>query len=284
MTQPANADQSKFWNDKPGQNWVAHQVELDTIHKNINALLIQACAAATGETVLDIGCGAGASTFALASEVDPLGKVVGIDISQPLLRRAAERQTALGVANTTFELADAQNHRLAERSFDLVASRFGVMFFSDPVAAFANIARGMRHGGRIAFVAWAGPEMNPWFRLPQEIAVARFGAVESGPPEAPGPMAFRDIDRVCQILRDAGLANCNGRYTDTDLHHPGGLAAAAALAGQIGPVARIVREKGATPEDLSAMIETVAAALAPYQCDDGIRIPAGINVFTASRT
>ena len=283
MNQPVNEAQSKFWNDQQGRNWVDHQADLDAMHENITTLLLDACAAAPGEAVLDIGCGAGASTFALARAVGPAGQVHGLDISEPLTRRATERQKELGVSNTSFALADAQDHDFAGQRFDLIASRFGVMFFSDPVAAFSNIAKSLRPGGRIAFVTWAGPAVNPWFRLPHEIAINRLGPMEPTPPDAPGPMAFRDIDRVCGILRAAGFSDSNGQYVETDLHHPGGVAAASALAGHVGPAARLVREKGGTPEDLTALLDGIGAALASFASDDGIRIPAGINVYRASR-
>jgi SAM-dependent methyltransferase len=281
MNQATNDEQTRFWNDAPGRNWVDHQETLDTIHASINALLLSACAAAPGDMVLDIGCGAGASSFALAGEVGPAGRVLGVDISQPLLERADRRKIALGATNTTFVLADAQTYSFSADSFDLVASRFGVMFFSDSVAAFRNIASGMRAGGRIVFVAWAGPEANPWFRVPQEIATARFGPAAPTSPEAPGPMAFQRIDRVCGILRDAGLVNAEGRYIETELHHPGGVAAVMALVGHVGPVARFVREKNLKPEDVSEVLSAVAAGFAPFQTKDGVRIPAGINLYTA---
>jgi len=281
MTQATNNEQAKFWNDTPGRNWVEHQQTLDAIHENINALLLSACAAAPGEMILDIGCGAGASSFALARQVGQAGKVLGIDISQPLLERAEQRKLELGADNVTFALADAQTHGFSRESFDLVASRFGVMFFSDPAVAFRNLASGMRTGGRIVFVAWAGPEANPWFRLPQETATARFGPAAPTPPEAPGPMAFRDIDRVCGIMRAAGLVNCEGRFVETELHHPGGVAAVTALAGHVGPVARFVREKNLGREDLSKLLAAVEGAFAQFQSTDGIRIPAGINLYSA---
>ncbi len=192
MKSDANPDQSLYWNEAPGQKWVSYQADLDAMHENVTALLIQACEPGTGESVVDIGCGAGASTFALARSVGPSGRVLGADISLPLVKKAEERRTELGIDNATFEFADAQICSFREHEFDLVASRFGLMFFSNPGSAFTNIRAGLRHGGRITFAAWAGPDRNPWFALPQRIAVDRLGPVAPTPADAPGPTAFRN--------------------------------------------------------------------------------------------
>ena len=279
----ANREQAEFWNTQPGQTWVMLQADLDTISGDATAALVRAAAPRDGESVLDVGCGAGGSSFALAEGVGPTGRVVGADISTPLLARAEERRRDLGLGNVRFELADAQDHAFPAAAFDLAASRFGVMFFADPVAAFANIGAALRPGGRIAFVAWAGPERNPWFLLPQRAAVARLGPVEPMPPDAPGPMAFRDIDRVLGILRAAGFADCAGETLDVDLHHPGGLDAVVGLVGHVGPAVRAIRDKNGTPEDLAAILAAVAVDFRQFESADGIRIPTGINLFTGRR-
>ena len=202
----ANADQATFWNAQPGQNWVDFQADLDAQLSEVTDRLLAACAARPGERVLDIGCGAGGSTLALAAAVGAVGSVLGLDLSEPLLARAEERRRDLALGNVRFARGDAQDHPFAPGGFDLAASRFGVMFFADPVAAFRNIARALRPGGRLVFVAWAGPEHNPWFAIPQRAAVARLGPVAPTPPDAPGPMAFRDAARVTGLLEAAGLA------------------------------------------------------------------------------
>lgn len=282
MTQPTNVDQAEFWNAEPGMNWVRLQPDLDAIHAGVLAMLMRACDARPGERVLDIGCGAGASSLALAAAVGPTGWVEGVDISTPLLARAAERARAAGLGNVRFLLADAQDHAFDPGSFDLAASRFGVMFFEDPVAAFRNIAAALRRpGGRCVFAAWAGAEHNPWFAWPQRIAVERLRVPEPPATDAPGPMAFRDIDRVCGVLRAAGFGRCAGEAVDLDLHHPGGLDAATHLVTYVGPIARLLRERGAGGAERDAMVGEIAEAFAPFVSDDGIRVPARINLFTA---
>ncbi len=282
MSSVANVNEAEFWNNVVGQVWVEHQPELDHIHGNVGDLVLEAADPASGEVTLDIGCGAGATSLALASAVGPTGAVLGVDLSVPLVARAETRRQEIGAANVSFLVADAQDHPFQAEVFDLVVSRFGVMFFADPVAAFANIGGSMRPGGRLVCAAWAGPEFNPWFSLPQRLAIERLGPVTSTPPEAPGPMAFRDIARVCGILADAGFSKCEGQRVMTDLHHPGGFAAAARLSAKVGPTGRIMREKNGTPDDSAAIGAAMAAALEGYATADGVRIPAGVNLFSAT--
>lgn len=281
MVEKSNADQKEFWNSEAGGNWVRYQTDLDAISREAGDLLLEVCEPREGEVALDVGCGAGSTTLALAQAVGASGRVHGVDISSPLLARAAARRDELGFANVTFELADAQEHAFAPAGFDLVASRFGLMFFSDPVAAFQNLRSALRSTGRIAFVAWAGPEDNPWFAWPHQIATARLGSVPAAPPDAPGPMAFQDPDRVRAMLSSAGFSRCEGRTVSVDLHHPGGLGAILKLVTVVGPVARVVREKGGTDEDKAAIVEEVGVRFEQFRTSDGIRIPARINVFTA---
>lgn len=283
MDTSVNAGQIEFWNSGPGQNWARHQQALDTLHEGITRLLIDAAAPAAGERVLDIGCGAGASTFALARAVGARGEVLGVDVSAPLLERAEARRRELQAGNIAFLQADAQVHRFEPGAWDLAASRLGTMFFADTAAAFRNLCSALRSGGRLVFVAWQGPEQNPWFTIPQELAVARLGPVAESPPEAPGPMAFRDPERVLRLMRDAGLGDCRAEPASAELHHPGGVEAAVALAQHVGPISRTLREKGGSAQDLAAIAEALADALQRFRSDDGVRIPAALTVFSAVR-
>ena len=282
MVKPvANADQAEFWNAQPGRNWVAHQADFDAINAGVLQLLLAAAAPAEGETVLDIGCGSGTTSFDFARAVGPSGQVLGLDISEPLLAHAEQRRQAAGVGHLRFALGDAQVHAFPPGGADLAASRFGVMFFEDTGAAFRNIATGLRPGGRIAFATWAGPEVNPFFTLPLKVAVARLGPGAPVDPAAPGPMAFRDSDRVLRLLAGAGFVDAAVERVTTDLHHPGGLEAFLRVVPGVGPIARLMREKQGSAEDEAAIIAALAGELEPYRTADGIRIPAGILIYTA---
>lgn len=278
-----NAAQRDFWNGPSGENWVANQAALDALHAGVSALLLAEAAPAPGARVLDIGCGAGETTLAVARAVGPEGTATGVDISGPLLALARRRAEAAEAANVDFLHADAALHRFEPGSAELVLSRFGLMFFADPVAAFRNLASALVPGGRIVFVAWAGVDRNPWFSLPLAAAVERLGPAAPSDPDVPGPMAFRDSDRVTRILADAGLARATGEVRTVDLHLPGGLDAAADLALRIGPATRHVRDKDGSADDVRAIAATVRERLAPFVTDDGIRVPATVILYQAAR-
>jgi SAM-dependent methyltransferase len=279
--QEVNAAQAEYWNAEAGQGWVTYQADMDLLLEGVTARLVAACAPAEGTRVLDIGCGAGGSSLALAESVGPRGRVLGLDISEPLLARAEARRRKRGLDGLRFEVGDAQTYAFAPGGFDLAASRFGMMFFADPAAAFRNIATGIRHGGRLVFAAWAGPEHNPWFSIPQRIIAQQFGPSPEPPPDAPGPMAFRDAERVLGLMRAAGLASPAAEPVAVDLHHPGGLDAGLRLLGGIGPVVRALGTRPVTSEARADLFEALGVALRPMVAADGVRVPARIMLYSA---
>lgn len=282
MADAGNEAQRAFWNSEVGRRWVSRGADLDAMHAGVTAILLEACRPASGESVLDVGCGAGATTFALGEAVGPTGLVLGFDISEPLLARAEERRAEAGLAQVRFRLGDAAADPLPE-GLDLVASRFGMMFFADPGEAFRHLAGALRRGGRMVFVAWAGPELNPWFTVPLSVAADRLGAPEPSSPTAPGPLAFADRERVVGLMAAAGLADCNAELKAVALHHPGGVPALRDLALVAGPASRLIREKEASEADVASIGAAIGAALAGYAGDDGARLPAGVNLFRAVR-
>ena len=159
MTQP-NQAQAELWNNQAGQNWVEQNAMLDRLFAPFEPLLVDAVQGATA--VLDIGCGAGATTFAVARSLGAQGRCTGADISAPLIELARRKAVETGADNTEFLVADAQQHAFPPTTFDAVISRFGVMFFDDPVAAFANLRRAARTDARLAMVAWRRIEDNPF--------------------------------------------------------------------------------------------------------------------------
>ncbi|QOT79493.1 class I SAM-dependent methyltransferase [Cupriavidus basilensis] len=200
-----SADQVGDWNGQSGERWVANQARLDAMVAVFGQAAIEAAAPATGERVLDIGCGAGTSSLALAARVGAGGQVLGVDISEPLIGRAralAQRDTP-----AMFQVADASSAELPEGAFDILFSRFGVMFFDDPIAAFAHMRRALRPGGRVAFVCWRGAAENDWVRLPMGALKGIVPSSAPPDPEAPGPFSFGDRGRVARILTAAGFTD-----------------------------------------------------------------------------
>src|SRR2546427_6919777 len=202
----ANAGQVPYWNEAAGPKWVAFQKIIDAQIAPLGERAMDRAGIAPGERVIDVGCGCGDTTIALARRVGPAGLVLGIDISAPMLERAAETARAEALANVRFENADAQTHRLPASAFDVVYSRFGVMFFADPVAAFANLRAALRPGGRLAFVCWQALPENPWLFVPLRAAAQHLTLPPPPAPDAPGPFAFAAPNRVRGILPRAGFA------------------------------------------------------------------------------
>ncbi|SDH54219.1 class I SAM-dependent methyltransferase [Alloyangia pacifica] len=278
---PGNTAQQAFWTEGPGLNWVAMREELDTLHSHLSELVLTRAAPQPGELVLDLGCGAGATTLALAEAVAPEGHVTGIDVSTSLLEVARARAEALDGIRPDFIHADAQVWR-PQAPVDLCLSRMGVMFFDDPGAAFANILQFLKPGGRLAFICWRGIDENPWFDLPMKAAVEHLGPPAPGDPDAPGPMAFRDPERVRGILSRAGFSDISIETVEAELRLPQGMKAAD-LATRIGPAVRHMRDKGATEAQAQAIQNDIHEAFAPYETPEGAKVPARMNLVTARR-
>ena len=273
-----NADQAQYWSSLAGRKWITHQNELDTLLAPVLDALLDVAKPRPGENVLDIGCGTGASTRELSTRVGRTGQVTALDISPPLLDLARIRATD---PNVSIIEGDAQTYVFAEQS-DLVFSRFGVMFFDDPVAAFANLLGSVRLGGRLAIICWQGMPENPWFQVPFDAAVAQLGRPSKLDPHAPGPTAFKDVDRVTGILADAGWSDAAGDKIEVNLIPPQDVMDAAAFATTVGPAARTLDEKGGTEKDAAAITETCAKALKAYVTDEGLRVPARLIIYTAT--
>ncbi len=188
-----------------------------------------------------------------------------------------------GLRNTSFILADAQTHPFDPESFDAVISRFGLMFFENPVAAFANMARGLKQHGRLVFAAWGTAAGNPWFTIPRDAAMARLGKPVPGDPFAPGPFAFQDIERVTKLMEKAGLKGVRGEMEIVQLtpHVNAGKAAKTAI--RIGPAVRIMREFSGTEADAAAIEAAIAEGFSKFETGKGISVPATINFFAAGR-
>ncbi len=274
-----NSDQAAYWNSPAGEKWALHADALDAALAGATDLLLRAASPQPGEAVLDVGCGTGATAEAFAAAVGPAGRVVGVDISRSQIA-AAQARPGTRVA---YRLGDAQTDAFADAPFDLVTSRFGMMFFADPVAAFANIAGAMRPGGRLVFATWAPFEANPWFHAARAAAEARLGAWPAEVPGAPGPFGLAEADRGLAIMAEAGFVEAAARQEDFRVLLGTDLPAAARFTANFGPVARMMRERGGTEADLAAIVAAVEAAFAGYVAGGEVRVPATLNVFSAIR-
>ncbi len=262
--QAANADQKAFWNGTTGARWVQFQADMDRNLADANAGVLALAAAKPGERVLDIGCGAGQATHLLAKAVGANGHVTGIDISAPLLDAAI----AAGGANETFIAADAAFHAFAPE-FDLVFSRFGVMFFDDPPAAFANIRKSLKPGGRLAFVCWRPVTENQWVNVPASAAKDLLPPAPPADPLAPGPFAFADPQRVKTILSGAGFGDVAIAKLDGHMNLGPDADHAAFQMTNIGPLSRAIGEADDTTRERVRV--AVKAALDAIRSDGTIK-------------
>ncbi|MDP4025350.1 methyltransferase domain-containing protein [Methylobacterium sp. NEAU 140] len=192
------------WEARRGRAWLDMQVVLDRLFLPLERILIDTAVEDGVGTILDVGCGTGSTTLAFAERLGPHDTCTGLDISDLLLSVARRRAAAKGAANARFIVGDAQRHRLPPQGFDAAASRFGVMFFDDPVAAFANIRSAVRPGGALTCVVWRGRGDNPFMTAAERAAGPLLGWSDQPDPDAPGQFAFADARRVERIVRAAG--------------------------------------------------------------------------------
>jgi SAM-dependent methyltransferase len=236
---------------------------------------LRALAPSPGEHILDVGCGGGETTLALARAVAPDGAVVGIDLSAAVL--AFARRAADGCERVRFVHADAQEFSFEPASFDAAFSRFGVMFFTDPAAAFDNIRRSLKPDGRLTFVCWRALEENTLDMLPLEAASPHLPPQSDDDEEVPSPFAFAKADRVRGILETAGFAEIEITAHD-ELVGSGDLDSMLAVCSRVGALGKILRER---PELRATVLPAVRSALAAHDGPDGVRLNAATWVVTA---
>jgi SAM-dependent methyltransferase len=274
-----NTDQIAYWNGPNGQRWTDRQAEQDLLLAPVSKALIDRTAAKAGDRILDVGCGCGSTSIALAQQVAPSGFVLGIDISGPMLARA--RELAPKGAPVDFALADATVYPFDPESFDLLVSRFGVMFFAEPVVSFANLRRALRPSGRLAFACWREPRENPWMMAPLQAIYRHVPKLPLQGPEDPGPFAFASEERVNRILGDAGFKAIAMEPValSFDIAVGRGLDAAVQAALQIGPGSRAL--DGHPAETRAAAAKSVKEMLTPYVRGQSVPLAGSIWIVTA---
>lgn len=281
MTDPTadrHARQVASWNGAMGEQWAANEARTERGLAPVMQALMEWAAPTPGMRVVDVGCGAGGTTLALAQAVQPGGHVTGLDVSAVILEAARARLA--DTPNATLTLADALTWTLPGAPADLLFSRFGVMFFGDPVAAFANLRRSLKPGGRFAFAAWAALEDNPWMNLPLQAALSVVPPPPPADPDEPGQFAFGNPARVLRILHDAGFALAGHRAFDFTMRYPGDdPARTAAGIANMGQAGRLLRDR---PEaERTAAAASIAQAIAPLVRGAWIELPARVWLFQA---
>jgi SAM-dependent methyltransferase len=278
----ANAAQRSYWNTVAGPRWVAAPGFRERRNQESTALLLARLGITGGENVLEIGCGTGALTVPLAAAVGDHGRLVAVDISEPMLGVARQRVEERGLHNVKLLLADAQVFEFEPAVFDLATSRMGVMFFADPTAAFRNIAGALKPGGRLIFACWGPLTENRHWLISYDIALRHLGPPSPQPANAPSPLAFGDPDYVHRVLAGAGFAEVT-----VERAHPtivGGSPEEEAQQAMImGPTARLIEEKKPTELTRQTIAREIEAAFAAETTSGPIRLPSTIFVVAARR-
>ncbi|MGV9880198.1 class I SAM-dependent methyltransferase [Streptomyces sp. NPDC003006] len=279
MRDIVNTEQAQAWNGYEGDHWARNQDRWDAVNAGFNAPLLAAASIGEQDRVLDVGCGAGQTTR-LAARRASGGHALGLDLSAPMLERARVTARRECLDNVTYEQGDAQVHPLPDGAYDIAISRYGVLFFADPAAAFANIGRALRPGGRAAFVCGAYARDNEWLRafasLSDILPIDGFGA-----PGGPGMFSLADVDRTRGLLSTAGFENVG--TTRVEAYGIWGRDAADAadfLLGS-GPGRHLTGQ--VTPEIQERARHRLTEILRPYERDGAVRLLSTALLVTATR-
>ena len=283
MTSPQafNEEQRARWNGTDGEMWARHYDRMDRVLQPIDGPLLTFAAPVAGSAVIDVGCGCGGPTMKLARMVGPSGRVIGLDVSAPMLGRARER--AREYDNVTFLLGDAAELPLENLDADLMVSRFGIMFFGDPMAAFSNLRKALLPGGRLRFSCWRPIQENPWLQIPLDAVYEHVPRMPKPAPDEPGPFSFAEPERVTRILTKSGFTQPSFTALDVRMNLAAGgtLEDASVSASENGPARRALT--GQPDEVRARAIESIRRALTPYASSTGVELAGAVWLVAAER-
>ena len=268
-TQQTQDEQTRLWNGPGGRGWIELQETLDRGLQPFEDLLVQAVAAADASRVLDVGCGTGSTTLAVARLLGAQGRSIGIDLSAPMIavaRARAERERS----SASFVIADAQTHTFEPASFEMIVSRFGVMFFDDSVRAFANLRRAAAPKADLRVVVWRSPADNPFMTAAERAAAPFLPELPARRPDEPGQFAFADRSRVHSILEKSGWTEIDIQPLDVVCTLPA--SKLDAYFTKLGPLGRVLQQ--VDEQERSRIIEAVRAAFGPYVHSAAVRFTA----------
>jgi len=283
MTDQPNAEMAEFWNGKGGKSWVTQEARLECSLRPFGQQAMAAGAIKAGQQILDIGFGCGDSTIELAGKVGSEGQVHGVDISVAMVDAAEKKATQMDIANVSFECADAQTKAFPGDGYDLVFSRFGVMFFDDPIGAFKNIYSALKPGGRLAFICWAPRDQNAWVGLPLQV-VAKHLTLPAPPGlDEPGPFSLSEEARVSGILGAAGFSNIAVEPFQTPFVLGGDVDEALSFLMQLAPSGSAINNAEADDETRARIAVDMAELLNSHDSDKGVTMGAAALLVTATK-
>ncbi len=278
-----NKNQKDFWSGKGGDIWVERQNAMDTMLSPLGEAALNKLNFNEEENVLDIGCGCGHTTLNIAKRIGPSGNVTGLDISEPMLKRAKESAVEMSITNTSFKCVDVQTEDLGDQIYSAAFSRFGVMFFEDSIAAFKNINKSLISGGYLSFVCWQSPAVNPWQSLfIQE--VKKFLDLPSPPPRSPGPFAFMESEYVSSILEESKFQDIKieGHETEVNMFSGRSLSDSVKDYISINPVVTQML-KESSENQIAEIVNSGIEAFSPYYSEKGLIFPSATWLVTARK-
>ena len=277
-THDTASEQKALWNGAAGRAWVDAQAVLDRLFEPLEARLVEAVTAASARAVLDVGCGTGSTTLAIARALGPQGRTIGVDLSEPMIGLARAR-AAQEPVSAEFICADAQTHAFEPRSVDMITSRFGVMFFSEPVQAFSNLRRAARNDAQLRLIVWRSADENPFMTTAERAAAPLLPGLPPRRPDGPGQFAFANREDVQSILKTSGWSDIDFRRLDVlctlaeeDL---------ARYATRLGPVGMFL--ENADRETRARIAAAVRSAYDPFVHGDEVRFTAACWMISARR-
>ena len=278
-----NKNQKDFWSGKGGDIWVERQNAMDTMLSPLGEAALNKLNFNEEENVLDIGCGCGHTTLNIAKRIGPSGNVTGLDISEPMLKRAKESAVEMSITNTFFKCVDVQTEDLGDQIYSAAFSRFGVMFFEDSIAAFKNINKSLISGGYLSFVCWQSPAVNPWQSLfIQE--VKKFLDLPSPPPRSPGPFAFMESEYVSSILEESKFQDIRieGHEAEVNMFSGRSLSDSVKDYISINPVVTQML-KESSENQIAEIINSGVKAFSPYYSEKGLIFPSATWLVSARK-
>lgn len=269
MTQPnsQDSDQARYWNEGGGRRWSENIDRIERMLQPLGTRLVEFAQPRQGEKVLDVGCGGGLTSKAFTDAVGPTGEVLGLDVSTQILAIARERFSA--VSNLRFVQGDAGSMSFGASTYSLITSRFGVMFFPDPVGAFTHLRSALRSDGRLAFVCWRGLALNPWMAVPVKAMFEILPRPEPTPPGAPGPFAFADSAYLSRVLHAAGFKHIDIVPHD-EIVNLGALDDAVKQMTRMGPGAPVFAE--ANDDARARALDALPKVFEPYIVDNHVQM------------
>ncbi len=278
----SNEEQIAYWNGDAGKKWADLDAQMSRLLAPIAEMLMDHAQVDGALRALDVGCGGGSESFALLRRLGGDARVLGVDISAPMLAVAEAHRAEQGLDNVAFLQADASTHDFGDQTFDLLFSRFGVMFFDDPSAAFGHLRGAMAPGARLAFTCWQPLAANPWVAVALQAALTVLPPPAPPPPRSPGPFAFGEADYVTEVLQNAGWSDINVQAKNVDMRWPdsGGYSHTVRELVKMGPVGRLLADvDDATRE---AVYVAVEGALGDYYNGECLSLPGAIWMVTAT--